>query len=47
MKQILFFALRDDIVPILEAMEIEKDYPLKYGGLGSFRSPDYEILRLR
>lgn len=46
MKQILFFALSDDIVPILQAMEIEKDYPLKYGGSGSLRSPDSEIQRL-
>jgi len=46
----LFFALGDDIVPILEEIEIEieieKDDPLKYGGSGSFRSPDYEILSL-
>jgi hypothetical protein len=46
MKQILSFVLRDNIVPILEAIEIEKDHALKYGGSGSFRSPDYEIQRL-
>jgi hypothetical protein len=38
MKQILFFALRDDLLPVLDA--VERDGPLKYVRTGQFVSPN-------
>ena len=40
MKQILFFALKDDLLPVLEAVEHES--PLKYVRMGQSSESDYE-----
>ena len=40
MKQIHFYALREDILPILEA--VEQDGPLQYVRTGNELSPDFE-----
>jgi hypothetical protein len=40
MKQILFFALKEDLLPVLEA--VERDGPLKYVRMGQSPKSDYE-----
>lgn len=40
MKQILFFALKEDLLPILEA--VERECSLKYVRMGQFPKSDYE-----
>lgn len=39
MKQIPFFALKNDILPVLET--VEREYPLKYVQMGNCMSPDF------
>src|SRR5438552_18101806 len=40
MKQIHFFALKDDLLPVLTA--VERDQPVKYVRMGQFPNADYE-----
>lgn len=44
MKQILFFALKDDLVPMLRL--VESAGPLKYTLMGNFASSDFRIATL-
>lgn len=41
MSQILFFALKDDLLPLLEA--VERHGPLKYIRTGIYREPTYDV----
>ncbi|MER8723050.1 hypothetical protein [Mesorhizobium sp. M1027] len=44
MKQVHFFALKDDLLPVLEA--VERDIPIKYILMGQFPTMEFETLAM-